>query len=79
MQFMTDERVVVLLSILMPAMWWFQECGSPGLEGKKDGSCDVARNLKFSICKVADSFLEAGDMCEDIAAEGELLGQLPEP
>jgi hypothetical protein len=34
MPFMTDERVVVVLSILTPATCWFQECGSLGLEGK---------------------------------------------
>ena len=46
--------------------------------GEKDGSCDVARNVEFSIREVAYSFLEAGDMQRDIAAGRELLGQSSE-
>ena len=46
---------------------------------KKDGGSDIARNIEFGICEVADSFLKARDMSRDITTGGELLGQSPEP
>ena len=55
----------------MPRIRW--ECG------KKNGCCDVARNVEFGVCEVVDSFLEAHDVSRDIAARGELLGESSEP
>ena len=79
---MTDERVVCVFinfdtgDMLVPGM------RIPGIRwecGKKNGCCDVARNVEFSVCEVVDSFLKAHDVSGDIAAGGELLGETSEP